>query len=123
MTSTCCELTALNEWLVRAQPNDKFIYYTGQSVQDTVLSREVGKQVYKYATRGLVYLVQLRSSGYYFDFDHYLIKASNPPAYSLVPYADEKTEELRKQRGVRSHGKNKRADEEKRQREWWHHPV
>lgn len=131
MTSNCCELTTLNEWLEKAKPNDRFIYYTGQSVQDTVLSREVGKQVYKYAIRGAVYLVQHRSSGYYFDFDHYLIKASNPPVYSLVPYADEKTEQLRKQRGVRSshHGKSsiKRIDEteweRERERERRNNPV
>ena len=118
MTSECCELTTLNEWVERAKPNEKFIYYTGQSVQDTVLSREVGKQVYQYAMRGLVYLVQLRSSNYYFDFDHYLIKASSPPVYQLVPFADEKTEQLRKQRGVRNYGKNEGTSEEKQQREW-----
>lgn len=106
----CCEITDLNKFISEAKPNDKFIYYTGCSVQDTLLSKEIGKIVYEYAISGLVYLAQRRSIGYYFDFDHFLIKASLTPVYLLVPFADDKTEQLRKQRGVRNYGGNERTN-------------
>ncbi len=118
MMSWCCELSDLKMWAARATPNDKLLYYTGMSVQDTLISKEVGRLAYELAQRGLVYLVQKRSLGYHYEFNHFLVKASPNPAHSLVPFGDEKLEQLRRQKERIQHGQSKRTDEKKREREW-----
>ncbi len=107
--SWCCEIDEIHNFIKTAAPNDRLEYFIGVSIQDTILSKEIAKITYKYAERGLVYLVQKRAIGYYYDFHHYMIKASYTPIYRLVPLSDEKTEQLRRTRGVRNYGKDQRT--------------
>lgn len=116
----CCELEELNKFIQESKPGEIFKYCTACSVQDTIVSKEIGKLVYVHSTKGLCYLYQKRSINYYFDFDHFIIKASSPPVYSLVPLADEKTEELRRKRGARNYVHHQRVINEGLRR---HHTV
>lgn len=93
-TFWCCEKGDLNWFLKNAIPGQMFIYYKGY-MYDSLLGKALGSEIYKLAIKGLVYLVQKRSSDYR-GFNYYLIKASKPPIISLVPLTDEKLAELGK---------------------------
>lgn len=90
IVSYICELSELKEFINTANPNDKFIYYTGFSLTDSIMAKELKRVTYEYATKGEVYLVQKRFQG---AFDFIVIKASRPPMYKLVPLSDEKLRE------------------------------
>jgi len=88
--SYICELSELKSFINTAKPNDKFIYYTGFSLTQTIMSNELRKITYEYAVKGEVYLVQKR---YQNTFDFMVIKASKNPIYKLIPFSDEKRKE------------------------------
>ena len=81
----CCELSDFNNFILSAKPNSKFIYLTSSHRDESLLSKEIGKMAYNYATKGLVYLTQTRSKKGHYYFDYYMIKASKTPVFSLVP--------------------------------------
>ena len=96
---TCCNVKELKEFVANSTPLSMFTYYTGLTLQENVLAREVAKLVYKYATDGLVYLVQRRQS--HFSFDFLVIKASRPPILQLVPFSDEKVRQHQTLKGTK----------------------
>lgn len=90
-------LDRLINWLHVAQPNEKMVYYTGETLAASVLTRELRKQVYNLATMGAVYLVQKRLNGdLKGNTDFIAIKASPRPIHKLVPLSDEQLNNVRK---------------------------
>jgi len=79
-------------FLRNARPGDRYCYATAYNLVDTLLTREIQKETYGLATRGLVYLVQRRVDRMGL-FDYFIIKASKSPITSLIPYSEEKLKE------------------------------
>lgn len=79
---------------MNAPPLERFIYYTGLHLTDTILSREVKKLTYELAVNGKVYLVQKKCYSVFGEYDFIAIKASKPPVHKLVPLSDVKLREL-----------------------------
>ena len=75
-------------WMRTAQPNDKYAYYTGSSLTDTLISNEIRKFIWSHACRGYVYLVQKKERVHYYHF--IAIKASKIPNARLVPLSERK---------------------------------
>lgn len=96
-TYFCAEKEEINRFIQGAKPMDKFIYYSGY-LYTHLLGRALGAEIYEYASRGLVYLVQQRSASY-IGFDYIMIKASRPPKRSLLPFNKEKVAELERKKG------------------------
>lgn len=90
--SECCDINKLKEFIDTSKPNDKFIYYIGIGVTDSILSNEIGRFIYDQSVRGRVYLVTRRVYGYP-EFEFIAIKASSPPVYKLLPLPQEKLQE------------------------------
>lgn len=88
----CSDKKDLNMFIQTAMPNDMFIYYRGY-LNETLLGRAFGKEIYDLAVKGLGYLVRKRSREY-IGFDYFFIKASKRPNLKLVPLSDEKLAEL-----------------------------
>lgn len=93
-TFWCCEREEYNLFLKQATPNSLFNYYSGY-LYDNVLGRALGKEIYKLAIAGKVYLVQRRSVNFP-GYDYFMIKASKQPVISLVPFTEQKLAELGK---------------------------
>lgn len=93
-TYWCCEKNDITMFLEQSQPNQMFNYYSGY-IQDHLVGRALRTEIYKLATKGLVYLVQRRSFNY-MGFDYIMIKASKKPVIQLVPFSDTKLAELEK---------------------------
>lgn len=91
--SYICELSELKHFILNAKPNDKFLYYSGITLTDTIMARELKKLTYTHASKGDIYLVQKRFQDV---FDFIAIKASRPPVYRLVPLNDEQVKEAMK---------------------------
>jgi len=85
----CAETNDLLTFIEKARPCEIFIYYTGNSLSDSILSKEMGKLTFKLSQAGKGYLVQKRYKAFYY-FDFFFIKASKNPVPSLVPFSDEK---------------------------------
>lgn len=88
----CCDIKDLNYFVANALPNEKFIYYSGY-LEEHLLGRALGKDIYNMAVKGLVYLVRSRSARY-IGFDYYMIKASKKPVIKLVPFTEAKLAEM-----------------------------
>lgn len=105
-----CDLDKLQDFIFSAKPNEKFIYYEGFSLTDTLLTNELRKILYQYSVNGRVYLVQQKVRN---KIDpHYVfiaIKASTPPIVKLVPFSDQKVRE--RERRMSAHGSNQRTSE------------
>lgn len=93
------DIKEITTFVDKATPNDKFTYYTGFNLKDSLLSEQLQMMVYKYSVRGSVYLVQGRHRLYPGMFNYIMIKASYPPLSKLVPFSDEKLDDLQKVRG------------------------
>lgn len=103
MNTTCCEYPLLKEWIANGKPNEKFIYITGYSASDTIVSSEIASYVYKQAVKGSVYLVRRRCSEDRRYFDYIAVKASNPPLKSLLPLPQDQLEQMyRLSKGARN---------------------
>lgn len=87
------------KWCDNAKPGDKFIYYTGFNLSDTILAKEIRKATYRFSVMGEVYLVQGRCPRRLSVFNWYAIKASKPPVFRLLPFSEEKIKSLQKIRG------------------------
>jgi hypothetical protein len=88
-----CELRDLEKFVHTATPNEKFLYYTGFNISDTIIGRELAKITYDFAVKGKIYLVQRRAD--YYNFDYIIIKASTIPIRTLIPFTDAKRKEKR----------------------------
>lgn len=86
-------------WELTASPMDKFIYYTGFSLTDSIMSLDIKEVTWKFAVEGKIYLLQARSKSWKL-FDFIAIKATNPPVIKLVPLNDE---QYRNSHGMRKH--------------------
>lgn len=71
-----------------AKPLDQMVYFWGRHLAETIISQEVQKIAYEYATKGLIYLVQKRNELDKYEFLYIAIKASKPPLIKLVPLSD-----------------------------------
>lgn len=89
--SWSCELKDLNKFVASALPNEKFIYYVGYSISETIIGKELAKITYNWSAHGRIYLVQRRISNW--EYDYIAIKANIPPVNKLVPFTDEKRRE------------------------------
>lgn len=92
MTYWCCELSDINKFIQEAQPGQKLVYFKGY-LYETLLGRSIQSIVYKYATKGLVYLFQKKTVGIVYGYDYIMVKASKKPVITLVPLSDEKIAE------------------------------
>lgn len=70
-------------WLVNAKPNDKFIYFTGNSLQDNIVGKMMQPVVMEDALEGFVHLVQKKEIPFVYNF--IAIKASQQPSRHLIP--------------------------------------
>lgn len=95
-----CDPTELESFVQNASPNNRFIYYKGYSLTDTILACQLRKLTYQFALEGKVYLVQ-KKHGFYFEF--IAIKASTPPVIKLVPFNDEQLTERQQRRKHHGH--------------------
>lgn len=86
-----CELEELHKFVNEATPNDKFLYYTGYNISDTIIGKTLAEITYDYSVKGKIYLVQRRVD--YYNFDYLIIKASKIPVFILVPFSDAKRKE------------------------------
>lgn len=93
-TFWCCEKGDINVFLQTASPHEMFLYYSGY-LYDNLLGRALGKEIYNFAIKGKVYLVQKRSAKY-LGYDYFMIKASKQPVISLVPFTEQKLMEMGK---------------------------
>jgi hypothetical protein len=91
--SYICELSEFKHFILNAKPNEKFLYYSGLTLTDSIMAKELKKLTYNHASKGDIYLVQKRFQDV---FDFIAIKASRPPVYRLVPLSDEKLKEATK---------------------------
>lgn len=88
-----CDVDEFKKFIYEARYNDRFEYYRGLGITDTVLSAQLGKIAYKHATEGRIYIVQRRIHN---KFSFIAIKASTPPVTKLIPFTDEKAREKHK---------------------------
>jgi hypothetical protein len=63
-------------WFKQAERHEKYVYYSGNSLTDSLLSVEIKKIAWTHACRGYVYLVQKKLGNGYYHF--YAIKATVP---------------------------------------------
>jgi hypothetical protein len=76
-------LIAFETWLSSARPNEKFVYFLGESLCGNYIGEILQRYTFDYAKKGSVYLVQQR-----YDtrrFNYIAIKASTHFAKNLVP--------------------------------------
>lgn len=90
----CCEKNDFTMFLETSAPNSRFIYFKGY-LHEPLVGRALGKEIYRLAKKGVIYLVRRRSYEY-IGFEYIAIKASKKPVLSLVPFSDEKLAELGK---------------------------
>jgi hypothetical protein len=81
------EIPDIHKFIIVAKPNDRFSYYIGQDLSDSIMSRKVATMIYDYAVKGIVYLVRKRYKNDRSLFEYIAIKASSPPNKKLVPLA------------------------------------
>ena len=86
-TSFSSELDILysryTDWLTFSSPNERYSYYIGERLSESILGTRIGKKLMNDAENGKVYLFQRKiNNGMY---DHIAIKASYPPVKRLVP--------------------------------------
>lgn len=81
-----------NEWLRVSKPNDRFIYFRGETLTYSHMSNKIRQETWHKAVIGDVYLVQRKLALGQYEF--IAIKASNPPITRLVPF-DERPERNR----------------------------
>lgn len=84
--STCAELYEIRKFIEFASPNERMLYATCKSLQDSILTKNIANLIYDDAVKGIVYLVQTRNPNDRSFFDYYIIKASKIPVVRLVPY-------------------------------------
>ena len=78
------ELT-LGQWVRQAQPGQMFVYTQTRHLTDSYACKKIGQEAWKLAVTGEIYLVQQRVPNTKPSMFNYIaIKASRPPAYSLV---------------------------------------
>lgn len=83
-----CDIVSFKKFLGTAKPNDKFNYYLGYSLMDSVVAKELQKIAYEQALKGEVYLVQKKVDLNYTEY--IMVKASRPPVLRLVPLASDR---------------------------------
>lgn len=93
------DLDTFNKWVRHANPLDRFTYYIGFGLTDSLLATNVRKHVYKSAIVGEIYLVQKRDREYPGHFEFIAIRASKPPVYKLLPFSDERVRQKYRQLG------------------------
>lgn len=91
----CCEIPDLHEFMFEAKPGERFTYFIGFTLTETLISKQLRKLVYSYAVKGLVYIFQPRFKMDPTLFEFICIKASSPPVLSLLPYSEEKLSQER----------------------------
>jgi hypothetical protein len=74
------------DWLVTARPNDKLVYYTGETLTYSLMASHIKKEVWEMALNGHVYLVQKKLGVGLYEF--ITVKASKSPCMSLIPVRD-----------------------------------
>ena len=97
MSWFCPEKTEINNFLDRAKPLEKFVYFSGY-ITGNLTGRALAKEIYEQATKGIIYMVQQRSFSHD-GFDYIMVKASKPPVRSLIPFSREKIAEIEKRKG------------------------
>lgn len=70
-------------WIKTAQPWQRFSYYRGMSLTDTLISNQVRQIVWFYACRGDCYLFQKKHAKH--DYEFIAVKAQQPHNRALVP--------------------------------------
>ena len=75
---------AFTLWIEKANRRDKFMYYEGEYLHQTLSGIQVQKLTYQLAEKGVIYLVQKRI-GKSSRFGYIAIKASKDPYERLLP--------------------------------------
>ena len=70
-------------WLYNSSPNEKYSYYIGERLSESILGTRIGKRLMNDAESGKVYLFQRKLDKNMYD--HIAIKANYPPVKRLVP--------------------------------------
>jgi hypothetical protein len=70
-------------WLMNAQPKEKYTYYTGNALSESKIGEMIGRVVMQDAMEGFVYLVQKKRGDYLYE--HIAIKVGTDPNMKLVP--------------------------------------
>lgn len=86
LMSVTALFTDYANWLKTAKPNEKFIYYKGNSPADSIIGSKMAHIVSMDAHIGRVYLLRKKISN--FNFHFIAVKASPIPNYSLVPFSE-----------------------------------
>lgn len=71
------------KWIDTAKVQDKYVYYIGNSLSESIIGGVIGKLMMKEAMAGRIYLVQRKIRPY--EYEHIAIKASSTPIKSLLP--------------------------------------
>lgn len=79
-------------WLSNSKPNDKYIYYKGETLTFSHLTNKIRKETWDRAIEGRIYLLQRKISVGVYEF--IAVKASYPPLDRLVPIG-EKSEPIK----------------------------
>lgn len=87
-----CNLDDFKWFINNAVYDEKFVYFEGYYLEETPLSREIGRIAYNSALQGKIYLFQKKLRD---KFLYIAIKASSIPAVKLIPFSSEKLKEKR----------------------------
>lgn len=87
--NTAPTVDEFNEWFKSAKPNDKYIYFRGETLTFSHMSNKIRQETWYKAVIGEVYLLQRKLGLGKYEF--IAVKASNPPIVRLVPF-DERPE-------------------------------
>lgn len=79
-----------HNWILNALPLQKYLYYTGSHMSDSILSNELRKVAWEHACKGKIYLVQEKVQANIFRY--IAIKASSPPIKYLIPLSEPRTQ-------------------------------
>jgi len=77
------EYKTYKTWLLNSKPNERFVYFTGNSLSESIVGTFIGQVLMEDALKGMVYLFQRKLSPY--NYEHIAIRASIDPHQKLIP--------------------------------------